>query len=119
MTFLKLEGIEKYFGRTTAVEGIDLSVDQGEFISLLGPSGCGKTTILRMIAGFEQVTEGQIYLAGQDITKIPANRRDMGMVFQSYSLFPHMTAAENVAFGLQLKRMSRMQQRQRVSEMLD
>lgn len=119
MPYLTLSHLSKTYGSVTAVKDINLEIDTGEFISLLGPSGCGKTTILRMIAGFEQATGGHIYLAGQDITKIPANRRDMGMVFQSYSLFPHMTAAENVAFGLQLKRMGRMPQRQRVSEMLD
>jgi ABC-type spermidine/putrescine transport systems, ATPase components len=96
-----------------------LQVQSGEFVSLLGPSGCGKTTILRMIAGFEKPTSGTILLNGQDITRIPASRRDMGMVFQSYSLFPHMTAAQNVAFGLGLRKMNRGEQQRRVEEMLE
>ncbi len=102
-----------------AVQDVNLQIPAGEFISLLGPSGCGKTTILRMIAGFEKTTGGSILLEGQDITHIPANRRDMGMVFQSYSLFPHMTAGQNIAFGLRVKRLSHGQQRIRVHEMLE
>ncbi|HEY9647895.1 MAG TPA: ABC transporter ATP-binding protein [Chroococcidiopsis sp.] len=119
MTDLMLKQLFKAYGSTMAVQGVNLHVRSGEFISLLGPSGCGKTTILRMIAGFERPTGGAIALDGQDITPVPANRRDMGMVFQSYSLFPHMTAAQNVAFGLRVKRMSRSQQRLRVQEMLE
>lgn len=102
-----------------AVQDVSLQVSAGEFISLLGPSGCGKTTILRMIAGFEQPTGGVILLEGQDITHMPASRRDMGMVFQSYSLFPHMTASQNIAFGLRVKQMPKNQQRMRASEMLE
>lgn len=102
-----------------AVQDVNLQIPAGEFISFLGPSGCGKTTILRMIAGFEKTTGGSILLEGQDITHIPANRRDMGMVFQSYSLFPHMTAGQNIAFGLRVKRLSHGQQRIRVHEMLE
>ena len=117
---LSLNQISKsYGGKTLAVRGVDLQVQSGEFVSLLGPSGCGKTTILRMIAGFEKPTSGTILLNGQDITRIPASRRDMGMVFQSYSLFPHMTAAQNVAFGLGLRKMNRGEQQRRVEEMLE
>src|SRR5947209_12631778 len=104
MAFLELEGIAKYFGRTTAVDHISLSVKQGEFLTLLGPSGCGKTTILRMIAGFEIPSEGTIFLDGVDITQHAANKRPMGMVFQSYALFPHLTAEQNIAFGMSIKR---------------
>ena len=100
MAFLELEGIAKYFGRTTAVDHISLSIKQGEFLTLLGPSGCGKTTILRMVAGFETPDEGNILLDGDDITNRLASKRPMGMVFQSYALFPHMTVLENVAYGL-------------------
>jgi len=97
MVFLELEDITKYFGRNTAVDHINLAVEQGEFLTLLGPSGCGKTTILRMIAGFETPSEGNILLDGDDITTRAASKRPMGMVFQSYALFPHLTAEQNIA----------------------
>src|SRR5712692_10222933 len=103
MAFLELEHISKYFGRNTAVDHINLAVEHGEFLTLLGPSGCGKTTILRMIAGFEVPSEGYILLDGEDITSRAASKRPMGMVFQSYALFPHMTAEQNIAFGLSIK----------------
>lgn len=119
MAFLELEGISKYFGSTAAVEHIDLSIKQGEFLTLLGPSGCGKTTILRMIAGFEIPTEGTIMLDGEDITNLRANRRPMGMVFQSYALFPHLTAAQNVAFGMEIKKFSKDRVKQRCAELLE
>jgi len=119
MSYLQLNHLSKAYGSSMAVQDVNLQIQSGEFISLLGPSGCGKTTILRMVAGFERPTGGVIALEGQDITHIPANRRDMGMVFQSYSLFPHMTASQNIAFGLRVKRMARSQQRLRVHEMLD
>lgn len=118
MSYLELHHLFKSYGASMAVQDINLQIQAGEFVSLLGPSGCGKTTILRMIAGFERVTAGSIHLEGQDITHVPANRRAMGMVFQSYSLFPHMTASQNIAFGLRVKHMSRAQQRIRVHEML-
>src|SRR5713226_372855 len=107
MAFLELENISKYFGRNTAVDHINLAVEHGEFLTLLGPSGCGKTTILRMIAGFEIPNEGNILLDGDDITNRPASKRPMGMVFQSYALFPHMTAEQNIAFGMSIKKLSR------------
>jgi putative spermidine/putrescine transport system ATP-binding protein len=119
MSYLQLNHLFKAYGQTMAVQDVNLQVKSGEFISLLGPSGCGKTTILRMIAGFERPTGGAIWLESQDITQIPASQRDMGMVFQSYSLFPHMTASQNIAFGLRVKRLPKPKQRQRVSEMLE
>jgi len=119
MSYLQLNHLSKAYSSSLAVQGVNLQIQSGEFISLLGPSGCGKTTILRMVAGFERPTGGTIHLEGQDITHMPANRRDMGMVFQSYSLFPPMTASQNIAFGLRVKRMARSQQRLRVHEMLD
>ena len=101
---VSLEGLEKRFGGAAVVAGIDLEIAAGEFYSLLGPSGCGKTTTLRMIAGFEQPDAGRIRLGGADITALPPERRDMGMVFQNYALFPHRTVAENVGFGLRMRR---------------
>lgn len=118
MAFLELEQISKYFGRTTAVDHIDLSVEQGEFLTLLGPSGCGKTTILRMIAGFEVPSEGNILLDGEDITNRAASKRPMGMVFQSYALFPHLTAEQNIAFGMSIKRMPKDVIQRRCEELL-
>ncbi len=119
MSYLQLHHLQKTYGTVTAVQDISLDIEPGEFISLLGPSGCGKTTILRMIAGFEKPTQGSMVLEGHDITRLPPNRRDMGMVFQSYSLFPHMTAAQNIAFGLRLKKLPATQQRPRVQTMLE
>ena len=119
MAFLELEDITKYFGRTTAVDHIHLAVEQGEFLTLLGPSGCGKTTILRMVAGFEVPSEGTILLDGEDITHRAASKRPMGMVFQSYALFPHMTAEQNVAFGMSIKKMSKEVIHKRCAELLE
>jgi putative spermidine/putrescine transport system ATP-binding protein len=119
MAFLELENVSKYFGRTTAVDHINLAVEQGEFLTLLGPSGCGKTTILRMIAGFEIPSEGGILLDGDDITGRAASKRPMGMVFQSYALFPHLTAEQNIAFGMSIKHMPREQIKQRCAELLE
>ncbi|MGG6296541.1 ABC transporter ATP-binding protein [Leptolyngbya sp. AN02str] len=120
MAYLQLRHVYKsYQSAMMAVQDVSLEIQAGEFISLLGPSGCGKTTILRMIAGFEPITSGEIYLEGRDISRLPANRRDMGMVFQSYSLFPHMTAAQNIAFGLRLKKVSPAEQKARVAHMLE
>src|SRR5688572_18889375 len=101
MSYLTLERLTKRYGDTTAVDEISLSIVQGEMISLLGPSGCGKTTTLQMIAGFVEPTAGRITLDGRDLGRVPANKRGLGIVFQNYALFPHMTAAENVAFGLE------------------
>ncbi len=119
MAFLELENISKYFGRNLAVDHVNLAVEHGEFLTLLGPSGCGKTTILRMVAGFEVPTEGYILLDGEDITQRAASKRPMGMVFQSYALFPHMTAEQNIAFGMNIKHVPRETIRKRCAELLE
>jgi ABC-type Fe3+/spermidine/putrescine transport system ATPase subunit len=104
---LILHGVTKHFDDVPAVRGIDLAVERGEFVSLLGPSGCGKTTTLRLIAGFEQPDEGEIKIAGEDVRGLPAYRRDVNTVFQSYALFPHMSVLDNVAYGLRHRGMAR------------
>ncbi|QCT00914.1 spermidine/putrescine ABC transporter ATPase subunit [Paenibacillus algicola] len=113
---IELVQITKQFQGQTVVQPLSLSIREGEFLTLLGPSGCGKTTILRMIAGFENPTEGQIWLAGQDVTQQPANQRDLNLVFQHYALFPHMTVADNIAFGLKMKKLSKSEIKKRVDE---
>ena len=102
--FLDVSGATKSFGAATVLDGVDLGVGQGEFVSLLGPSGCGKTTLLRIVAGLLGVDHGTVKLDGQDITALPPHKRDVGVVFQNYALFPHLTVAENVAFGLKAQR---------------
>jgi putative spermidine/putrescine transport system ATP-binding protein len=119
MTFLTLQGLSKRYGDFTAVEHLDLSVERGEFLSLLGPSGCGKTTTLQMIAGFVTPSAGRIMLGGRDITHERPEKRGMGVVFQSYALFPHMTVAGNVGFGLEMRNMKRDERAVRVAEALD
>src|SRR5260370_1906978 len=119
MAFLELEHISKYFGRNTSVEQINLAGEHGEFLTLLGPSGCGKPTILRMIAGFEAPSEGYILLDGEDITQRAASKRPMGMVFQSYALFPHLTAEQNIAFGMSIKRVPKGTIQQRCAALLE
>ncbi|MGI4984778.1 MAG: ABC transporter ATP-binding protein [Janthinobacterium lividum] len=118
MTFLTLSGIGKRYGDFTAVAGLDLSIEKGEFVSLLGPSGCGKTTTLQMIAGFVAASTGRITLDGQDITHRPPNRRGLGIVFQSYALFPHMTVRANVAFGLEMRGVAATARDERVARAL-
>jgi spermidine/putrescine transport system ATP-binding protein len=115
---VQLVGLTKRFADTTAVDGIDLQIPGGEFFSLLGPSGCGKTTTLRLIAGFEQPTSGQILLDGVDMVQTPPHKRRVNTVFQSYALFPHLTVFENVAFGLRFQDVSKVEQRRRVGEAL-
>jgi spermidine/putrescine transport system ATP-binding protein len=115
---IALDGVTKRFGKADAVRGVSLSMAEGEFFSLLGPSGCGKTTTLRMIAGFEVPDDGRVLIHGQDVTRMPANRRPLNMVFQHYALFPHMSVYDNVAFGLKVKRVPRGEHRGRVEEML-
>ncbi|MGB9832412.1 MAG: ABC transporter ATP-binding protein, partial [Caldisericum exile] len=122
MGFVELINVKKYFGKENTVPAVmdfNLSVEKGEFVSLLGPSGCGKTTTLRMIAGFETPTEGKILIDGVDVTYLPPNKRNVGMVFQSYALFPNMTVFENIAFGLRVKKKSESEIKKRVLEMLN
>ena len=116
---LELIGLEKHYGGAAAVAGIDLTVNEGEFVTLLGPSGCGKTTTLALVAGFLPPTAGEILLKGKSVADLPAFRRDIGVVFQDYALFPHMTAAENVAFGLKMRRVPSSETAKRVNEALD
>jgi putative spermidine/putrescine transport system ATP-binding protein len=119
MAFLELQNLGKTYGELVAVEDCSLSIAQGEFVCLLGPSGCGKTTTLQMIAGFVAPTAGRIRLDGADITDLHPNKRGLGIVFQSYALFPHMTVAANVAFGLEMRRVAAKERAARVAETLE
>jgi spermidine/putrescine ABC transporter ATP-binding subunit len=118
MADVRLENVEKRYGDQTVVRHLELEVKRAEFVTLLGPSGCGKTTCLRMIAGFVAPTSGQIIMGGRDVTTLPPYRRNTGMVFQSYALFPHRTVAENIAFGLEVRRLPRAERTQRTTEAL-
>src|SRR5688500_18384538 len=118
MADLSLNGLSKHYGDFYAVREVSLTIADGEFLVLLGPSGCGKTTTLRMIAGFIEPSAGHVRLAGQDVTLLPPWRRNAGMVFQSYALFPHMTVAQNVAFGLEMRKLSRADIERRLEEVL-
>ena len=119
MSFLVLDHLEKSFGATKVVHDFDMAVEKGEFVSFLGPSGCGKTTVLRMVAGFESPSAGRILIDGQDVTRLRPNQRQIGMVFQAYALFPNLTVAENVGFGLKVAGVPRSQRNGRVAEMLE
>ena len=116
MYMIRLENVEKHFAGHPVVHPLSLTIDEGEFLTLLGPSGCGKTTILRMIAGFEQPTEGIIRLDGEDVTELPPNKRNLNLVFQHYALFPHMTVQENIQFGLKMKKVPAAEQKERIAE---
>jgi len=111
-----IDGVTKMFGAFCAVDDVSFTIREGEFFTMLGPSGCGKTTTLRMIAGFEEPTGGRILLQGRDVTYVPPSRRNVNMVFQAYALFPHMTVWDNIAFGLQIKKVNRDETRARVEE---
>jgi len=114
-----LKQVTKRYGDVAAVRGLDLDIREGEFLTLLGPSGCGKTTTLRMIAGFILPTSGTVYLGDEDVTRLPPNKRGIGMVFQDYALFPHMTIGENIAFGLTERKVDRATTAKRVKELLE
>ncbi|HEY4297146.1 MAG TPA: ABC transporter ATP-binding protein, partial [Paraburkholderia sp.] len=118
MSFLTLTDVAKSFGNLQAVADVNLAVEKGEFVSLLGPSGCGKTTTLQMIAGFVETTHGRITLDGRDITHMKPNKRGLGIVFQSYALFPHMSVADNVGFGLEMRNVDKAERKDRVREAL-
>ena len=116
---IRFEKVSRYFGDVKAVDAVDLQIQDGEFFSMLGPSGSGKTTCLRMIAGFDRPTSGQIFLFGQEVSNLPPFERDVNTVFQDYALFPHMTIEDNVAYGLMIKGMPKAERMKRVDEMLD
>jgi len=117
--FLKIEHVRKTYAQTTVVQDFNLDVGAGEFVSFLGPSGCGKTTVLRMVAGFEEPTAGSIVIAGKDVTRLKPNQRNIGMVFQAYALFPNLTVAQNIAFGLRVAGVPKADSDKRVAEMLE
>jgi putative spermidine/putrescine transport system ATP-binding protein len=116
---VQLKGLTRVYGAVRALDGLDLALAPGELVALLGPSGCGKTTALRILAGLDQPTSGVVEVDGHDVTGVPANKRDMGMVFQAYSLFPHMTVRENVAFGLKLRGRDTSARHKRADDMLE
>ena len=118
MAYLTLSDVSKQFSDTFAVKDFNLDIEKGEFVSFLGPSGCGKTTTLRMVAGFEIPTTGQITLDGRDITNVPPNQRNVGMIFQSYALFPNMTVSQNIGFGLRVRKEGKSEINDRVQEMI-
>ncbi len=123
MAMIRLESVTKVFKdrhkEVVAVKNLNLEIEEGEFLTLLGPSGCGKTTTLRMVGGFEVPTKGRIFIAGEDVTDMPPNKRDTAMVFQSYALFPHMTVFENVAYGLRIRKVPREEVERSVKEVLE
>lgn len=118
-TIIEIQNITKLFGRVTAVDNVSFSLEKGKLVTFVGPSGCGKTTLLRMISGLTEPTRGKIILDGEDITKLRANARDTAMVFQNYALFPHMTVAQNVGFGLQVMKKPKEEIKREVVRILE
>ena len=118
-TAVSIRDVAKKFGNFTALEKVSLDIENNEFFTLLGPSGCGKTTLLRLIGGFESASEGKIHLYGEEIENLPANSRSVNTVFQHYALFPHMTVAENVAFGMRMKKVAYADIKKRTSDILE
>src|SRR5918998_1785022 len=116
MAEIRLERVTKLFGDVSAVDDVQLTIRDGEFMVLLGPSGCGKTTLLRSIAGLEQIDAGRIVIGGRDVTDLPPRKRRIAMVFQSYAVFPHMTVFDNIAFGLRMAKIPRAEIRRRTEE---
>ena len=119
MSEIVLEGVTKRFGGVAAVDGVSLRAEKGRFVVLLGPSGCGKSTLLRLIAGLEEVTEGKVFIEGRDVTALDPTRRKLSMVFQSYALFPHLTVAENIVFGLKVRRLPERERQHRLAKVAD
>ena len=114
--YIQIENVTKKFGDFTAIDNLKLDIYKNEFFSLLGPSGCGKTTLLRMLAGFEKITDGRILLDGEDISEIPPHLRPINMMFQSYALFPHMTVEKNITFGMKVRKINKIFQKQKLLE---
>ena len=119
MAYIQFENIVKNYGRNVVLKNINLEIEKGQLVTLLGPSGCGKSTLLRCLAGLEDVTEGKIYLDGKDITNVNPRERDMGMVFQQYSLFPNMTVLQNVEFGMKLKKVEKKEMEECAKRMIE
>ena len=118
-SFISIQDVSKHFGRVRAVDRVSIDITRGEFFSLLGPSGCGKTTLLRILAGFEFPTSGEIYIDGQAMSSVAPNHRPVNIVFQNYAIFPHLTVRQNIGYGLQQEKLSRAQVGARVEEMLE
>ncbi len=119
MAFVELDNLHRSFADVVALDGISIALEEGEFVSLLGPSGCGKTTALRLVAGFDKPNSGRVMVDGKDMTRVPPNKRDMGMVFQAYSLFPNMNATRNVEYGLRIRGTARETREAKVAELLE
>ena len=119
MSYMEISNIEKAFDKNEVLKGISLNIEQGEFVSLLGPSGCGKSTLLRCLSGLETIDRGTFVLDGKDVTETPAQNRNIGMVFQQYSLFPNMTVEENLSFPLTIQKMPKADQKAKIDDVLE